>query len=260
MFVMLADEADQDGSKEFLVYAAVFIPSQNALALSQKVAQIRRKHGFPVEAEFKFSTGTKPAKVTREAHTAAKNDVLEAAASLDCKTCCYLVPHAIAKGQTHENKLKFAVNTLLMKFNQFLRENGRVAGIALFDKTTDYKQAQYLNDVARLGVPRKDMRISLTYVVSIEQTREGNSHLNSVCDIIVGAYRFVMNEPDKDKVGSLLLRSLAAMIWGVPQDNSKTLSVHDRGLCIRPQTIEHLDYKADIETLKARLNKYQRLG
>lgn len=139
MYLMYADEADQDGQKEFLVYAAVFFPCEKLLYLHNAAEELRTKYGFSNSDQLKSSTGSKPNQVARENHTLIKNDILRIAAEADCKACCYVVPHSIAKGQDHETKLKFGINTLLMKFDQFLRENGGVAGCAKFDRTTDFK-------------------------------------------------------------------------------------------------------------------------
>jgi hypothetical protein len=140
MYLMYADEADQDGSREYLIYGAVFIPAEASVALHDELVSIRDVHGFEATDLFKFSTGTKPPDMPREAHTAAKSAVLEAAHSYQCVTCCYVIPHAIAKGQTHENRLKFGVNTLLSKFDEFLTSVGSQGGIAFLDSTTDYRR------------------------------------------------------------------------------------------------------------------------
>ena len=211
---MYADEADQDGSREFLVYAAVFFPAEKVLGLHDEVIRLRYKYGFEDGDLLKFSTGTKPKQVERENHTKLKNDVLELAVENGCQTCCYVIPHSIAKGQAHENRLKFGINTLLVKFDQFLEESGKVAGSVRFDHTTDFKQMAYFEEVFQKGMDFRRKRKKLRQVVSIEQTSIGVSHLSSITDIVVGAFRFVINEPDKDVVGAKLLKQLSKLMWG----------------------------------------------
>lgn len=252
---MMADEADQDGQKQFLVFAGVFFPSDQTLKLHRGIEALRSKHGYADGDVLKSSPMTKPKTVTKEQHTAIKNDILELAAKHECKICCYVVPHAIAKGQSHEDRLKFGTNTLLLKFDQFLRENGGVGGIAYFDHTQDYHQEKYLSEVFELGMPWKgDKRKKLQNVVAIDDTGIGHSHLASMTDIIVGAFRFVANEPDKDKVGVILLKSLEKLMWGIGEGDA--LNVQNRGICIRPSKIDHPEYKADISAFIDRLVSY----
>jgi len=256
MYLMIADEADQDGEKEFLVFAGVFFPSDNLRHIHNGVKALREQYGFSTSDVLKSATGTKPKNVTPRQHAEIKNGILDLAAVQGCKICCYVVPHAIAKGQDHVNRLKFGTNTLLIKFDQFLREQGKVAGIALFDETNDYKQSNYLRDVFAMGVPMHDgARRRLDNIIKIETTRVGHSHLNSVTDIVVGAFRFVVNEPDKDKVGAVLLKSLAKIMWG-KKDQKGILDTRDRGLCIRPSKIKLDGYKADIAAFIERVEKY----
>lgn len=258
MYLMIADEADQDGSKQFLIYAGVFFPADQTLKLHSGIEKLRAKYGYIDGDKLKSSPVTKPSQISKENHKNIKNGVLDLAAQLGCKICCYVVPHAIAKGQTHENRLKFGSNTLLIKFDQFLKENGATPGLAFFDNTKDYNQGAYLKEAFELGLIWSDgSRRKLERVIGIDNTGIGHSHLASVTDIVVGAFRFVANEPDKDKVGKVLLKSLEKIMWGKLGSDGE-LNVSERGICIRPQKIEHLPYRADIEAFKDRLVGYSK--
>jgi hypothetical protein len=65
----------------------------------------------------------------------------------------------------------------------------------------------------------------------------------------------VFNEPDKDRVGSALLKQLARLMWA-KTDAQGIRHLRDRGLCIRPKNIEHLGYEADIQATIDRLKDY----
>jgi hypothetical protein len=96
-------------------------------------------------------------------------------------------------------------------------------------------------------------RKRLEYVVSIDNTGTNHSHLSSITDIIVGAFRFVANEPDKDQVGTVLIGLLGKLLWG-KTTSAGVLQVKERGLCIRPLDITHSGHKADIMAFRDRLN------
>lgn len=106
------------------------------------------------------------------------------------------------------------------------------------------------------GVEIKGNKKKLSHVVSVEPSQDGFSHLNSITDIVVGAFRFVINEPDKDQVGSILLKSLAELMWG-KADKDGVIQVLERGLCIRPKVIKNPEYAADIDSFINRLRAYQ---
>ncbi len=251
---MTADEADQDGSKQFLIFAGVFYPAGELSKLHTKVAELRKNYGYEPQDLLKSSPGTKPDQVSRDGHKDIKNDILALAAETGCKVCCYVTPHAIAKNQTLEKKLQYGTNTLLIKFEQFLRENQCDAGMAFFDQTTDYSQDQYLKEVFDLGLEFPNgRRKKLERIVAIDSTSIGQSHLTSITDIVVGAFRFVANEPDKNVVGKILTQSLEKIMSGIMEGN--TLNASERGLCIRPKKIDHPDHQADIAAFRNRLEE-----
>lgn len=260
MYLMFADEADQDGQADFLVYAAVFFPALKVDEIVSGIKSIREEAGFSPTDLFKFSTGTIPKGMSREAHAIAKNKMIELASQSGCKVCCYVVPKTVSSSQPLETRLKFAVNTLLTKFDQFLGEEKASAGISFFDRTTDYNQAKYFGELCMQRIPKgmdlatPDERIPLKRVVAISQTQSTASHLNAMSDVIVGACRFVINERDKDRVGKQLIKSLITVFW--TSNSGGRITATERGLIIRPQKIKSPAIQADIEELKARLNQW----
>lgn len=252
---MYADEADQDGKREYLIYAGVFIPVTEAASLSRSIESIRFKSGFKTRDDLKFSSGTKPESITREQHTEAKSKILEAALTHKCVVCCYVTPHSIAKGSTHEDRLKFGINTLLQKFDEFLRSVRADGGIAFFVATRDFRQDRYLREVQTEGLKFSDQRKRLSKVLAIHQSMDGQSHFTSLADIIVGSLRFVFNEPDKDKVGVALMKQLSRILWA-EVDKAGVRRLGEKGICIRPKKISVIGYSADIQSTIDRLNSY----
>ena len=148
MYLMYADEADQDAvDKKFLIYGAIYIPSTSALELSNRISSLRGQFGFEPDDKLKFSTGTIPAHVSRKDHAALKSELLSAAADTDVRAVCYVVQHDVAKNQSKETKLKWAINTLTYNFQKFLKTNGAACGCMFFDRTTDYHQEEYLKEI-----------------------------------------------------------------------------------------------------------------
>lgn len=257
MYLMFADEADQDATKKsFLVYGAIYVPTNQAYELCKKIGSQRKKYGFSETDTLKFSTGTIPESVTRDDHAALKSSVLSIAAEHEVSAACYVVFHDVAKNQDKETKLKWAINTLCVNFDRFLKRKNE-SGIAFFDRTTDFKQENYFKEIMAEGTPKYDGdRIPIRRVLGINSTQSGLSHLNSLCDIVVGSMRFVFNEPDKDVVGKLLFGQLANLLWGSKSSDGKTWYVLNQGIIFRPKEISVEAYRADREATLSMLKKY----
>lgn len=254
MWLMIADEADQGGGKDFLIFGGVFFPFSELQNLHYGVVRLRKKYGFADGDQLKSSPTTRPSQIKPEDHAKIKNEILDLAHEKGCKICCYAILHDIAQGESHENKLKFGTNTLLGKFNQFLKENLANGGVAFFDHSEDYNQDNFLRESFQLGGKVEEERYHYDRIVSISSVKNGQSHLCSITDIVVGSFRFVANEPDKDKVGKILTKSLTRMMWGEPLKGKN--NARDRGLCIRPQEIRAPKYRQKIDDFVDRLMHY----
>ena len=78
--------------------------------------------------------------------------------------------------------------------------------------------------------------------------------------MIVGSFRFVFNEPDKNIVGEKLFKQLALLIWSDVSKDGKTWFVLDKGLIFRPKTFTVTSYEADKNATVQRLVGYMKSG
>lgn len=254
-FLMFADEADQDASKEFIVHGAVFIPASKAVDIKSEVRRLKIDVGYPVETPVKSSPRSCPKNVSREDHASLKNAILTLAESTGCKATLYVVPSSIAKKQELATRLEWATNALCYNFEKFLKESKAHGGLVHFDSTTDFKQTQHLANIQTGGLSFPSGAYQLSSVVGLNTTSEHQSELSALSDIVVGSYRFVVNEPDKDKVGALLWKLLAPLLWG-KKDAKDVLQVQDRGFVTYPRDIKVLKYEVDLEAFISRLKEY----
>lgn len=254
-YFMIADEADQNLDKSYFVSAGVFIPTRNNLEIHERISEIRKRYGFRPEDDLKSSSGSKPVGVDREAHTEAKNAVLDLAAEYKCKACCYIVPSKVAKGQELKTRHEWSVNTLLGKFDSFLCQKDNRSGTAYFDHTTDFKQADHLKSSFAGLIDGKYGKIKYKKITGVGTTQNGMSHLNSLTDIVIGSFRFVVNEQDKDKVGRILLTKLAKIMWHT-RTSDGTISYRDFGFVVRPVTLWEQNSLADLNLLTKNLQCY----
>ena len=87
MYLMIADEADQDGSKEFLVFGGVFFPSAKLLTITNEIERLRRNCGYPVGTVLKSAVNTRPKNISPSQHAKIKNEMLALAQREYPKLC-----------------------------------------------------------------------------------------------------------------------------------------------------------------------------
>jgi hypothetical protein len=213
MYLMFGDEADADQGRgqKFFVYGAVFIDAADVKELHEGIQGIRDKFGYGAADSLKFSGC--PRDVTYDQHREVKRKIVKLARRHDVVFCAYAISHAIAKGETHDNLVLFGANTLLGKFNQFLAEQGD-AGIALLDRLPVKNAYQYLKEKFQVGLELDGGGTrSLENVVGYASTCDGASHLASMADILLGSFRYCVNEPDKDIANAAIFPTLVRVMW-----------------------------------------------
>jgi hypothetical protein len=80
------------------------------------------------------------------------------------------------------------------------------------------------------------------------------SHLASVCDILVGSWRYCVNEPEMDLAGKAMFPKLMDVMW--KRKIGGKLYVKDFGLILRPLDVQKEEYKKEYEALRKRLQGY----
>lgn len=259
MYLMYADESDreQNRGQKFFVYGAIFIDAARAWAIHEAVDGVRVAHGFNREDSLKFATNSRPPQVTRERHTSAKADVLRLAAEHGVEFCAYVMLHDLARNQGHEELVQWGANTLLGKFNEYCSERPDGHGMVLFDRMPIAHEHRYFREKFTVGMtfPRGAPR-RLDRLVGYGSTCDSASHFSSVADIVLGSFRYCVNEPERDIAGRAMLPGVARLMWHREQNGRKMVS--ERGLVIRPRRITEQRYKDEYNALKARLNDYLR--
>jgi hypothetical protein len=254
MYLMYGDEADHtQGDKDFIVCGAIFIDAERAKALHDAVNQARRDTGFASTDSLKSGTNTKPDDCSPKTHTDLKNRVLELAEQHGVIFAGYVCSHAIAKGapgKTSQAKQETAVqwgfNELLKLFNDFLVYS-QTFGLVILDRRSPDAQFTYMQKKFQVGLEYQASRRRLGNIISYSLTCDGCSHLSSVADIVIGAFRYCVNEPNNEAVGGRIYPLVAALMW---KRNGKLV-----GLKLNP-AIGSTHYAHQYDALIARLEKY----
>ena len=258
MYLMLGDEADAEQSRgqQFFVYGAIFVPQEVIKPLNDGVEIIRAAAKFQPSDSLKFADKTRPPKISKETFREVKAKVIDLAAQHRVVFCAYAILHAIAANQGHKNLVLFGANTLVGKFNEFLGTNQDTFGLALFDRIPIDHPYAYLREKFQIGMTFLDGRPTsrLERIMGFASTTDGASHLASIADILVGAWRYCVNEPAMDVTGKAIFPKLMDLMWKRARDGK--LYVQDFGFVLRPQEVQAENYKKDYNDLRARLQGY----
>jgi hypothetical protein len=257
MYFMFGDEADREQGRgqKFFVYGAIFAPSNNMPALHTQMEKARKAAGLANTDSLKFASSTRPKTMTFEAHRDLKKAVMLLAREVGNVTFCAQVTlHELARNKDHDDLVLWGANTVLSKFNMFLNEN-RSHGFAVLDKIPVEHPYRYLKEKFQIGLkfPLKPS-IRLDRVLGFGHAVDGSSHMCSVADVMLGAFRYCVNQPENEEAGKAMFPTLMSMMWK-RERNGKTY-VNNCGLVFRPASIEEPMHQAEYAALVERLQSY----
>jgi hypothetical protein len=257
-FILFADEAnpEQTDPNKFFIYGGVIIPVSAIASIHQEVEAVRVALGLTVQDQLKFNSRSKPKVISSDQHTWAKAAVYEIAEKHGVKFIGYAILHSIAKNKDHSTLVEFGANILLAKFNQFLGEVGGL-GWANFDRLNTEKPYAYLQAKFENRYASDAGHIRLERILGYSFTCDGASHHSSVADILIGGFRYVMNEPERDVAGRAIVQALGPVFWG-KQNSDGVNFIGERGLVLRPKNLAVPAYQADYAEVRARLTDWSK--
>jgi hypothetical protein len=237
LFLLFTDETNLQPSdtSQFFIYGGVFVPAEKLIDLHNLVESIRKKYEYEPANEFKFTPTSKPPQVSRENFTMAKHDVLLGLAELDIKFAACLTLHEIARERSLEELIRWGANSIIATFDHFL-ETEKGTGICIMDRLPFVSGYQYLQEKFQTGLIFPDGKTKrLNRIHMFATSCEGASHAISAIDILLGSFRYCVNERNKTIAPRQMFPSIVKMMWHLKVGN--TLYLRDRGLLFRPKTV-----------------------
>jgi hypothetical protein len=257
MYFMFGDEADADQGRgqKFFVYGAIFVPADNMPPLHTRVERARAGVGLTSTDSLKSAGKTRPAGMTFEAHRDLKKKVMSLAREVgDVTFCAQVTLHDLARNKNHDDLVLWGANTVLSKFNQFLQERNSY-GYAVLDRIPVKNPYQYLKEKFQVGLTfPASPPMRLGRILGFGHAVDGSSHMCSVADVMLGAFRYCVNEPENKEAGKAMFPTLMGMMWKRKR-NGKTY-VNDCGLAFRPAKITNRRHQDEYEALIERLQSY----
>src|SRR5262249_41570834 len=94
----------------------------------------------------------------------------------------------------------------------------------------------------------------LNRVLGLSHAVDGSSHMCSVADIILGAFRYCVNEPEHEEAGKAMFPVLMSMMW--KRERLGKMYVNGSGLVFSPADVKKTELKAEYDGLIERLQSY----
>ena len=257
MYILLTDETNKEPSKDgkFFVYGGLFFPIEKLSILHNEIEQIRISAGYKSGDTFKFDTNTRPEYVDIESATEAKRRVIDLCLRLECKFIAHIILHDIIRKQDFSEQMQKAADYVIGRYNRYLDEND-FDGICVVDNLPDGTEFGYLATkfIKGLTVPG-GYQVALNRIKLFASTRIGASHANSAMDIVLGSFRYAINNPKNRDAASTMLKNVSQMMWSVTENGVRY--VRNRGLIIRPmlEEIRVKKYKQEYDKLMEHLEE-----
>lgn len=194
----------------FYVTAVMACPAENLALLSQRVAEIRKRHGYRAGDFFKWESHSRPEHVSQKDHLDAKAETLEILRPHRLVFLPVLVPHHVAERNPSKTLVDWNANMAILLWERFL-ESIHDTGVCILDRRPGGDDGSYLRELfsreaeSSLG---RDFSLKRTHVLGY--TMEGASHLLSVLDIALGAFCYAINDrrQQQSQMASKMLKSV----------------------------------------------------
>jgi hypothetical protein len=258
MYLLVTDETNRIASDDirFLVYGGLAIPLENQSALDQSIREIRANTGYQSSDELKFDTRARPDNVSIQSATEAKRLIVELCRDLGCKFIAHVIHHNVIKNQDAAEQIHKAADYVIGRFHMLLESNN-ADGICLMDNLSDRSEFSYITRKFQNGLSlSNNENVSLCRIKLFGSTCIGASHANSAVDIILGSFRYCINQPRNEAAAQQMLQNVVELMWsGLNPDG--TISISNQGLIIRPrlQDIRSHSLRREYDALLIRLNE-----
>ncbi len=258
MYLLFTDETNvspkYDVKIKFFAYGGLVVPVEKMIELDEGISRIRTEAGYLTTDSLKFDTHTRPKNVTPEQFGEVKNKVVNLCTSLDCKFLVYVVLHKIAESQDLAKTIKWGADHIVGKFNYFLETN-KSKGITVVDRLSNSGEYSFLVEKFTRGLIQKTKTTSLSNIKLFASSCDNASHLSSAMDIVLGSFRYCINQPLNEESAKKMMKNIASLLWADKIKGGNT-DPFEKGLTLRPrfEDIKVASYKKEYVDLITHIN------
>ena len=259
MHFLFTDETNlpSDPTAKFFAYGGLIVPPGKLTPLHAGIVEIREAAGYRPTDELKFQTSARPGHVSVEQCTTAKNRVVELCTNLECRFIAYVVLHAIAKNRPISEVVTWGASHVIGKFNFFL-STVTGDGVVVVDRLPGASEYSLLADRFTKGLTFPDgSQVQLDRIKLFASSCSNASHASSAMDIVLGTFRYCINQPKNVPAARAMMTNISKLIWC--ERDGENLYPFERGLIFRPKDIKSGAYKKEYEDLLGSMNSSRRL-
>jgi hypothetical protein len=254
--ILFTDETNMpsDPKAKFFVYGGLFFPLDALVELDKGIHGIRKDNGYKAGDELKFETNARPIDVTIEQARNAKEKVVELCIKIRAKFIACVVLHKIAKNTSQDDLVKWGANHVIGKFNYYLSQISDY-GLVAVDKLPISGDYRYLSEKFCFGLDFPgEKRVALDRVKLFAATCINGSHASSAMDIVLGSFRYCINQPTNIQAAKTMMANVTRLIWHEREGDN--IYAMERGLVFRPKVsnINVPAYKAEYMALVDHIN------
>jgi hypothetical protein len=241
MYLLYTDETSIDpANAEFFAYGGVIIPGDTASALSARIDQIRESFNYGPNDELKFNTRDRPGHITPAQHLEIKRAVMAASEQAHVKFLSSVILHKLATNM--ETARRNEINRVCLSFNYELSEC-QDYGVVLLDSFSEPDLPAFLREKFNrgcVGMPYGTVR--LDRILGFHLASIGSSNFTSVVDVILGAFRYLINalaKPAQAEVSRVLADQLSPLMIRSPHSGN----ISERSIFFSPREVRVPSYQ-----------------
>lgn len=250
----MTDEANvkESESAEFFTYGGLIVELAKVAELHERIASLRQKYGYKTNDQLKFDTNVRPKHVSVEAAKNIKQELIEACIETNCKFIAYVILHKIARTKDIHTLVKWGSDHVFGKFNYFLTTKN-AHGMVVMDRLPAGVEFEYLAEKFTDGLSIEGgSKVSMDKVILFSSTCINASHLSSAMDVVLGSWRYCINQPFNKGAASLMIKDITKLIWC--ERDGENIYAHEKGLILRPKTVAVEMYRKKYDDLLSGIN------
>lgn len=254
MYLLLTDETNLEKNtiNKFLIYGGIFFNFDIFLKIDKAIEKIKINAGYEINNEFKFDSRSRPNQISLDDFTKAKNDVIDICLKYDCKFIVYVALHNIIRNKSRDEKITYAADHVIGRFNKYLEEINDY-GICVVDNLPITSNYKYLAKMFQSGLMTTKQTL-LKRIRLYASSCINASNVSSAMDIILGSFRYCINDPKNINAAKCMIKKVIKMMWQVKEGNK--ILVDEKGLIMRPllKRIKVPEYKNEYIKLYKNIN------
>jgi hypothetical protein len=263
MYWFLTDDSNRDPAPgKFFIYGGIVIPTEAIPMLHSRVEAIRKEHGYLPGDQFKFNSNSAPKHIKPEQVTAAKSQALKLLDEVGAKFVGTVVLSEVIPTKAKKDKTvldmdiatKWGVNSLVIAFHMYLKRASPDAWGAMYIDR-DSTLLNHLSELFQHGVKPTGYNHRVDDAIHLfAMTNDNSSHLSSLTDIAVGAFRFLV-----DAAGGIGSEATAVKIMAdldplfLSDESVERRTRREFGFLPRPKEVRVPGYKKVYENLETKL-------